>query len=540
MMYFDGDPTNGDLHFDPRAIPGMVHANGAIEQMQIQTATLGGIWSGRRNQFVMQNDFIGLGRCERQAQVTDGFIRMNSHLDLDTLFDVLEWHRLNPNKSPNFAELAYAGVSIPADINGMDTATIWKILEEITPQYRESRGQRQSGLGLYQQMSDQILAQRLDTRGTSLPLSYEYINTNPDIGIITPTFRNIAEINKRVLTGGTVYMFCCPDYSREQRPDGTFEYTMDGLGNSEGLTAQRGIPVVADMICNSASTITQPIHIAIGIADFEATAANAEMVGLADADTFEMRLNESLGAMVRVLQTELGSDFDIEIQTADDPADGNIKRRTAAIYNEQGRCVAQVAFDRVTSLVTGQVGTEARSVFDQEVTGMRETLMTRVDSDPAFHAQLDKLIQLRLNLMLKWSGGYSNGDEIPELLVALSKLICDLEEHDFETTVEIDPRFSSIVEGLAGLGPKRKEALVKQRVFNLIHDDPADQQDSLTYLRKKAARQGAEYAVMHRALASDPHSCQFVADAMNMWQVFGAQEIPVLGIKGGYAGADKI
>jgi len=67
-----------------------------------------------------------------------------------------------------------------------------------------------------------------------------------------------------------------------------------------------------------------------------------------------------------------------------------------------------------------------------------------------------------------------------------------------------------------------------------------EKEEALNFLRKKAASQGAEYSLMHGDMQDNVNFMQLIADAANMWEVFGNKKITQLYVNGGYIGSGSI
>lgn len=374
------------------------------------------------------------------------------------------------------------------------------------------------------------LAENLKAPVSAVPLPYEFFLSGKHHGILMPDSKVIVKLNQALLSaeGANMFLFCCPDYSRERLPDGTFHYTMKDLGTGTGLTGERSLPVVNDIVTRLKSladvnALYAPVSLFIGFADFEATLANAERCGMGpDPDEFLRRLGMSAQAVEGRLQELLPEGLDLiqirDVTSTDDPV-GVIEAQV--VDREKGRLLANVSIGRVTDsfrdFVPDYQGVES---FHAMVEKERATHIRLATADlstfaegkdrtfvEGFRRALDTLLVLRLDLMLEWK-------------------------------TEAVPAY--IRDNLEGKAPfENKAAVVLDLQRGMAAGDPG-RTEALQYLRAKIAAQGAEYSVMHKLMATAPRAIHLYADAANMWQLFGKRSIPMIGVRGGYTGADVV
>lgn len=355
----------------------------------------------------------------------------------------------------------------------------------------------------------------VDAFEPSIPVNFDFIDANRGSGLIAPNFKTLIAANKAIMTGGSGFLFCCPDYAREKRPDGSYNYTMDGLGTSCGLTAERSLPVAAALISRAADLeqhgqLPFPIRLRIGVADFEATEANAQLTQCGSVDEFERRLGHSVSNIAARMVELLPSTLEIEISV--DETNDNIQQRTLKVREAHTRReVAVVEIGRVTgSLLKDKIADEKprTEYFNGLVEAKRADLVRLAETVPAVQRQIDTLILLRMDLIVKWSGA-----EAPAYVQELKSQVPVADKATVLRTMQ-----SRLASG----------------------DTASEESQALLYLRRKVAVQGAEYAVMHDLMKDHASPYHLAADALNMWQVFGKKGIPLIGIRGLYAGADLV
>jgi hypothetical protein len=361
----------------------------------------------------------------------------------------------------------------------------------------------------------QVQPHELDSYEPSIPVSFDFVDANRNSGMLPPNFKTMLALNRAIMAGGNGFLFCCPDYAREVRPDGTYNYTMDGLGTSCGLTAERSLPVAAALISRAAALeqngqLLFPIKLRVGVADFEATEANARLTKCVSVDEFERRLGHSVSNIAARLVELLPTTLEIDISV--DEAGHNIQERTLRVRDAHGqKDVAVVEIGRVTgSLLKDKIADENQrsTYFNELVEAKRTQLVQLAETVVPVQRQIDTLILLRMDLIVKWSG-----TEAP-----------------------------AYVQGLKSQVPIADKASVLRSMQAKLAagDHTSEEAQALLYLRRKVAVQGAEYAVMHDLMKDHAHPYHLAADALNMWQVFGKKGIPLIGIRGLYAGADLV
>ncbi len=373
------------------------------------------------------------------------------------------------------------------------------------------------------------LAARLKVDRAAVPLPYHTLHQLRSLQTLMPDSKAVVKLNEALLapTGANVFLFCCPDYAREKLPGGNYHYTMDGLGTGTGLTGERALPVVNALLdrlqsLSSRGAAAAPANIRIGYADFEATPENANRCGMGfNEHEFLRRLGMSAVSVQQRIQANLGSKLSAELlddsASFDDPV-GKLKMKI--VNRENGHEIARITIGRVTdSFAEFNPGYSGIKDFEERVATERQELLRFATADlstftegkerttaEAFRRALDTLLALRLELMLEWKT-----EQVPPYLDKLAA------QMPFDNKAEV---IRSLQAGLSTGDPERSEAL--------------------RYLRGKIAAQGAEYATMHKLMAAAPHVMHMYADAANMWQLFGKKSIPMLGIRGGYTGADVV
>lgn len=360
-------------------------------------------------------------------------------------------------------------------------------------------------------------------------LSYSTLAECRSLGTLLPDFQKVVAINKSMASGGTGFIFCCPDYSRRQLSDGSFEYSMDGLGTGTGLTAERALPVVQELLSraldmSNRGLLQSSLNLRIGVADFESTPDNATLTGCGTVAEFDKRLGRSVDSIAAQILRQAAPGIECGYSMKRYGADPIHSVIVDAYNRKTDEPIATIVIGRVTNSFLGVVPTEAGvetlskyrglETFREMVEEKREVLRTLATESPQFYKKLDLLLMLRLDLMLKWQS-----PDAPDYLKELA------------SKVPVDNKAEVLID-LQQAHQRR----------NLGDNDPYthSKAEALDYLRTKIALQGAEYASMHDLIGSVNNSYQLVADAQNMWQVFGKKSIPILGIRGGYKGAEVV
>lgn len=372
------------------------------------------------------------------------------------------------------------------------------------------------------------LAERLGVAPENVPLSYGFFRDLKSTGGLMPDHKSIVKFNQALLSadGANLFLFCCPDYAREQLSDGTFHYTMDGLGTGTGLTAERAMPNLV-AILNRLSAMADsgnavvPVNVRIGFADFEATPENAARCGMGhNQHEFLRRLGLSVKSVQSRLAEVAGEGLSLEQvrdEVSDDDPVGLVELRARS--PQSGEIVSNISIGRVTDAFRPfHPDYNGVASFEERVAREREQLRYygTVDSSTleakerakieGIRRALDTLLVLRLDLMLEWQ------------------------------TEEVPP----YIEQLRGEMPFGNKAQVVRSLQEGMAAGDSERADALRYLRGKIAAQGAEYSVMHGLMNQAPNIIHVVADAANMWQLFGKKSIPVFGVRGGYVGSDVV
>lgn len=406
----------------------------------------------------------------------------------------------------NFKEISLAATNIyrtgrfDVYVNGIHEKIISLITNtQITPEKAFQIYQSMQALGstdtvgaIYASV-DADIASKLEVNVSNLPFTFSAFSKMP--GVVLPTIDQLTELNKNILSGGEGFVFCCPSYARKQSSDGSWEYTMDGLGTDIGLTAEKSLPVVVktvEKLLTMGAKVNTTINIAI--ADFEATSENTQMVGLNSIAEFQDRLTSSLQSMLSIVYGQFaGSNYQTNIVDFD-----SLKGGSLAITNTQNGNTVNINFNGITHLL------RANEYFNNLVEESRDELVNLVLHNENFRARIDKLITVRLPLFVKWS----SPDE-PEAI---------RQWRDSNLT---------------------KEQMLDNILLGMANNDPIIV-EAVNYLRKRIASQGAEYSVMRELIRTRfPNAYQIISDAMGMWQVFG-EHIPYVQIVGQYAGSDSI
>lgn len=362
-----------------------------------------------------------------------------------------------------------------------------------------------------------------DQPASEVPISLTFLNQLRAAGAIMPDYASVLNLNKAIQNGGTGFVFCCPDYAREQNRDGSYSYAMNGLGTGMGLTAERSLPIVKAVIERIASlpAKTQNFNLYLGIADFEATESNAIITGCGSTAEFRSRLSLSLKTIADFFCTSAPAGT--EVQRVEHPRrDDDLPTFRLTVINEKTlEPICNISVGAITAAFKGQsitTGSDAyeftgAASFNNLVTDARSTLSKMANSEH-MKRKLDLLVTLRLDLLIKWS------DELaPSLVKQLRDNGYKQEKSELIRTLQFGE-----VEFLRGNVTEETKAAF----------------EAVTYLRNKVATQGAEYYVMHQLIAGTSSSFQIAADALNMWQVFGKKSIPLLGVRGNYQGADAL
>jgi hypothetical protein len=361
-----------------------------------------------------------------------------------------------------------------------------------------------------------LMTNELDAFEPSILLNFDFVDAHKSTGLLAPNFKTLVDANRAIRSGGTGFLFCCPDYARKQQPDGSYNYTMDGLGTGCGLTAERSIPIATALIARAAElakldALPSPISFRIGVADFEATRANAELTNCGSVEEFERRLNSSVNQITARIVELLPSTLEIDVTLAD--SEDLIHQRTLRITEpHSNNVIALVEVGRVTAALLkdkeGDGTTSTLARFNTLVETKREHLVGLAEKSAPIQKQIDTLILLRMDLLVKWSG-----PDAPEYVQELKSQV-----------------------------PVRDKASVLRAMQAQLAsgDISSKEAQALLYMRRKVAIQGAEYAVMHELMNTHNSPYHLAADALNMWQVFGKKSIPIIGIRGLYAGADLV
>lgn len=381
----------------------------------------------------------------------------------------------------------------------------------------------------YLQHAEAFLAQRVHGPGADaalpvhIPLNVMMLLRNE--GAIAPDFATLVQLNKALAAGGACFLFCCPDYKRTQLEGGQWHYDMDGLNTGPGLTAEKAIPVVGTMLARLAhlaaeGQLKRPGRFFVGTADFEATEANAECTQCGSVNEFLRRLNLSVQSIAEAIEAKVP--LHLNVDPAITPTDTPIQR-IDLVVSHGDQAIAHITLGALTDCLTWaqtyRPGTDqtpflGRQSFDELVALERVKLVSLVDSNPNVQRQIDTLITLRLELLLEWA--------------------------DASESTTLKALFEPFNGNRADF-VRAMQAAVTARASNQGLDDRQNQlADALVSLRRRVVVQGAEYAVMSKIMKRCPSACQLVADAANMWQVFGDKSIPRLQIKGGYSGADVV
>ena len=377
--------------------------------------------------------------------------------------------------------------------------------------------------------AEERLAGRLKADRSEVPLSYHTLRELRGLQALMPDSKAVVKLNEALLApgGANLFLFCCPDYAREKLAGGNYRYTMDGLGIGTGLTGERALPVLNSLMSrlqrlSSHGHGVQPVNVRIGFADFEATPENAANCGMGpNPHEFLRRLGLSTHAIRQAIQNGLTDELRlIEIEDSaslEDPV-GRIEMQI--VNSDNGNVLATVSVGRVTETFKAfNSEYDGIHTFEEMVRQERQDLVRFATADlssftegkerstaEGFRRALDTLLALRLELMLEW-----RTERVPAYIDTLAS------QMPFENKAEV---IRSLQQGMASGDPEKTEAL--------------------RYLRGKIAAQGAEYATMHKLMHAAPNVVHMYADAANMWQLFGKKSIPMLGVRGGYAGADVV
>ncbi len=548
-----------------------------------------------------------LDRFNKSRQMVEGFINKNIPTSIlegrelgmaqtyDHFFGAIDWHRRNFGEE-NLQNLIYLGI----DHRGAET--VWKDLTYMAADYIQARPGAQLDQDLIGQLveerkatvnetksavdkklkgfcdgnaeavdqviaevyradqgkptledrlfglADQTLADKLKLPEEVVPFSFAWFRQQERFGVIIPQTHTLIALNRAVLDGKPVDLYCCPNYALERREDGTFAYTFESLGEDIGLTAERGFPLVHNLIdrvtdLRTRGVMDKPLNLRIAIADFEATEDNAQMVGLT-LDQFKRSLGGSVNNMVNTVTQEFHSrnGHGGRVDVAQTNPGSEIGEYQVGV-SQNGVDIAKVSFGAITQTFVGQIpGYEGIDSFNSFVEEKRDELAHKADADPDFQRRLDAISKLRLGLMLKWRDGSE-----PEVIGQLGKIF----------DMAADNRFSRPIEGLEyhpdlqeqlnhvmtnGYNEAEKNEIVKRMIVTWLTskaDSDPQAAEALSYLRRKVARQGAEYSVMSHLKRQAGGGAQIVADSAPMWEVFGGNSIARVAVKGGYEGAEN-
>jgi hypothetical protein len=406
----------------------------------------------------------------------------------------------------------------------------------------------------FSEIADRTLSERIGIPVDALPLSYAFLSTWQEEGVITPQYPVLEAMNRSIRNGEQIDLYCCPNYARYTREDGVEVYTFDGLEPGLGLTAERSFPFVTGLI-DRVSTMENhpPVTMQIGIADFEATPANAEMVKLS-IDGFKGVLGQSVEQMITYFQdryTQKGNTVDVVRLNDETEPLGEWQ----VTIKKQGRDVASLSFGAITKTYEGRVDGYSQEDFDILVERKREELAAKALTDTAFQHVLDEGLTTRLGIMLDWPNGKEN-DEVKELAGIYNQMT----ETNFARPLSPEGIFAGLIETVNGIlersdiSENEKDMIVRDITIKWLQQHAAAEStdgyntekhgtQALQGIRARTAEQLAEYAVMSILMKRSGTGVHFTADATAMWEMSGKAlkssniTTPRLHMKGGYEGA---
>ncbi len=394
---------------------------------------------------------------------------------------------------------------------------------------------------ILKQTSEWLLKERVGR--DVVPFGFKWFSDFEEQGMIPASFNTIVEFNQGIIEGKTTHLYCCPNYATERRDDGVVVYTFESLGTGIGLTAEKGLPIINSIIKriqelkNKGEDIRNPkIH--IGIADYEATQANADLVGMTLPE-FRAALAGSMQSIIKTFQEEYGGNATVLSAESTTTFEPSLPIHQVEI--KDGRSTTQVTVSAITFLHGTQFA-PGKTSFDQKVELMRLQLQERSQTDALLQRQLDMLLKLRLGLLLRWRDGSE-----PEIIQQLGNLYDSVSQGEFAIEINNFTEFNGLVGEINGIikseeySEKEKDEIIKAMIVNwMVKVDGKKTNssvlDGLAYMRSRVATQGAEYAVMSDEIANK-RGMHITADSAPMWEVFGNKDVTRLARGGGYEGA---
>lgn len=402
------------------------------------------------------------------------------------------------------------------------------------------------------ELADRTLAERLGVQTDALPLSYDFLSSWQEHGVITPQYPVLETMNRNIRNGEQIDLYCCPNYSREKRKDGVEVFTFEGLEPGLGLTAERSFPFVVGLIDRVASIENHPpLNMRIGIADFEATPANTDMVKLS-IDDFNGVLGQSIEQMIQYFQDYYGNNADVQVRRV------NVDTEPIGEWSvtiNRGGDIAHLSFGAITKSYEGKIDGYRQDIFNELVATKREELAQRSMEDPTFQHVLDEGLTTRLGIMLDWPNGKEN-----EQVKALATLYNQMTETNFAQAIFVEGIFAELIREVnailvRGDTPEREKDMICRDIIikwlqRVSAKETTQEQDSekhatnaLQGIRARTAEQLAEYVVMTILMKQSGSGAHFTADATAMWEMAGktlratSGTTPRMNMKGGYEGA---
>lgn len=392
----------------------------------------------------------------------------------------------------------------------------------------------------------------------ALPLPVEWVGMREgEMGLIMPGIDDLVGFNETMLGGYPINVYCCPDYSRIQMPDGRFAYTFEQVNGGLGLTAEKVIPMIVDLIIRQRQNLieghsNEPLRINMAIADFEATEANsAQTTTSGTVAEFKQRLGESVAMWKTELETRLAESMgDVEFGTRINPKDHGIDQTTIYVDSTTQESIAQITLGAITDSYAHVSDYNGFDDFQNLVESERTNLLGRLaraqTHEPKLISKLDKLIKVRLNLLIQWA----DPTELSPGLITLKEMHTDLTEADYQSIdcrkYNLDAALLDSIENIIVNYPDASRQEKEQVINSMIVDHLFQLNDDINYLRGRVMKQAAEYVVLTKLMIANSDGrtpAQVIGDSAGAWQLaaFLADEKPSqLLVKGGYAGDEKI
>ncbi len=247
--------------------------------------------------------------------------------------------------------------------------------------------------------SDNLRLCLLDNCNQRLPadaiIDYRFIAERSALRILNITAAELSKVNQLLRSGSEVFGFCCPDYSREAI-EGGWVYTFKSLGSGIGLTAERLLPLVAEVIkTNPTQKESSPMIFNIGVADFESNNDNSALSNIRSQAEFLQKIERQTAAIASWLFSDLSNRFDCIPKP-----EGEL---LIVEVREEDNLIAKVKIAGITKLFPQANFSDVSQFRDQELAAIDQLNTDWINPpDRDFTRRITKLLKQKAFLLLKW------------------------------------------------------------------------------------------------------------------------------------------